>query len=42
MAVLSHHYCEGFSLAVGSRDYSLIAVLRLLVAMTSLVAEHRL
>ena len=32
----------GFSLVVESRGYSLVAVHRLLIAMTSLVAEHRL
>ena len=42
MAVLSRHYCEGFSLGAVSRDYSLISVHRLLTAMASLVAEHRL
>ena len=32
----------GFSLVAVSRGYSLVAVLRLLIAMVSLVAEHRL
>ena len=32
----------GFSLVTVSRGYSLVAVLRLLIAMVSLVAEHRL
>ena len=32
----------GLSVVSKSRDYSLVAVLRLLIAATSLVAEHRL
>ena len=31
-----------FSLIVASRGYSLVTVLRLLIAVASLVAEHRL
>ena len=42
MAVLSRHYCEGFSLAAGSRDYSLIAVPRLFLATASLVGAQAL
>ena len=30
----------GFSLVAGSRGYSLVVVLRLLIAVASLVAEH--
>ena len=32
----------GFSLAPPSRSYSLVVLLRLLIAMASLVAKHRL
>ena len=32
----------GFSLVVGSRDSSLVAVCRLLIVVASLVVEHRL
>ena len=42
LAVLGLHCCVGFSLAVESEGYSLVAVCRLLVAVTSLVAERRL
>jgi len=44
----SHFYmeymrcCEGFSLVVVSGDYSLVAVCRLLIAVSSLVVEHGL
>ena len=38
-AVLRLHYCVGFSLVAPSRDYSLVAVLRLFTALASLV-EH--
>ena len=34
--------CEGLSLAVTSRGYSLVVVCDLLIAVASLVAEHRL
>ena len=34
--------CIGSSLVAVSGDYSLVAVLRLLMAVASLVAEHRL
>ena len=40
MAMLGLHCCEGFPLVAASRGYPLIAVLRLLIAVTSLV-EHR-
>ena len=33
---------HGLSLVAASGDYSLVAVLRLLTALASLVAEHRL
>ena len=33
---------QGLSLVVGSEGYSLVAVLRLLTVVASLVAEHRL
>ena len=39
---VSHCCCAGFSLAAVSRSYSLAAVHRLLIAVASLVAEHRL
>ena len=42
LAVLSLHCCSGFSPVVVSRAYSLVAVPRLLTAVASLVAEHRL
>ena len=34
--------CTGFPLVVASKDYSLVAVHRLLTALASLGAEHRL
>ena len=41
--VLGLHCCTGFSLVVESRGYSLVAILRLLMAMDSpLVTEHGL
>ena len=42
MVVLGLCCCGGFSLAVASGGYSLAVVLGLLIAMTSLFAEHRL
>ena len=42
LAVLVFHCCVGFSPAVASRGPSLAAVLGLLVAVASLVTEHRL
>ena len=42
MAVLGLHCCTGFSLAVASRGYSLVAMSELLIAVASLVAKHRL
>ena len=42
LAVLGLHCCTGFSLAVASRGYSLVAMSELLIAVASLVAKHRL
>ena len=42
LAVLGLRCCTGFSLVVGSEGYSLAVVLRILVVVASLVAEHRL
>ena len=39
--VLGLHYCGGFSLVGVSGGCSLVAVCRLLIAMASLVMEHR-
>ena len=41
LAVLGLCCCVGFSLVVASRSYTLVAVRGLLVAVASLVAEHR-
>ena len=35
-------YCVGFSLAVGSRGYSLVVSCGLLIVVGSLIAEHGL
>ena len=40
--MLGLHCCAGFSLAAENRGHSLVAVHRLLIAMASLVVEHRL
>ena len=40
LAVLGLHCCKSFSLVVGSRAYSLVAVLWLLIMVASLVGEH--
>ena len=40
--VLDLHCCKRFSLVAVSRGYSLVAVHGLLIAVASLVAEHRL
>ena len=40
LAVLGLHCCVGFSLVAESRGYSLVVVLAILIAVTSLVAEH--
>ena len=40
--VLHLHCCKGFSLVAASRGCSLVAVHVLLIAVASLVAEHRL
>ena len=42
LALLGLCFCAGFYLAAGSRSYSIIAVHRLLTAVTSLVAAHGL
>ena len=42
LAGLGLRCCAGFSLVLESRGYSLPAILRLLVAVASLVAEHGL
>ena len=42
LAVLGLHSCTGFSLVVASRDYSLVAMPGIFVAVSSLVAEHGL
>ena len=42
LAVLGLHCCTGISLVAESRVYSLVAVLRLLIAVTSLVVELKL
>ena len=41
MAVLCLHCCEGSSLVVVSRGYSLVVVCRLLITVASLAVEHR-
>ena len=42
LTVLGLHCCQGFSLVADSGGYSLVAVRRLLIAVASLVVEHRL
>jgi len=42
LAVLGFRCSVGFSLIVASRGYRLAVVLRLLIAMVSLVGEHGL
>lgn len=42
LAVLDLRFCAGFCLVVASGSYSLLAVCRLLIAMTSRVVEHGL
>jgi len=42
LAVLGLLCCTGFSLVAEFRDYSPVAVCRLLIAVASLVAEHGL
>ena len=42
LAVLDLRYCTGFSLLVVGGGYSLAVVYGLLIAMASLVMEHRL
>ena len=41
LAVLGLCSCAGFSLVVGSKSCSLAKVLGLLIAVASLIAEHR-
>ena len=40
--MLGLHFCAGFSLVLETRGYSLVGVCRLLIAVISPVAEHRL
>ena len=42
LAVLDLHSCAGFSLVVERGSYFLVVMRRLLIAVASLVAEHRL
>ena len=42
LSVLDLHCCTGFSVVVESWGYSLVAVLRFLIVVASLVAECRL
>ena len=42
LAVLGLRCYAGFPLVVGSRGYSLVAVLRFLIVVASLVGEHGL
>ena len=42
LTVLYLHCCADFSLVAASRGYSIIAVLRLLIAVASPVGEHGL
>ena len=42
LTVLGLCCCLGFSLVVESRDYSVVAVPKLLIAVASLVAEYKL
>ena len=42
LVVLGLCFCMGFSLVAMSRGYSLLAVLGFLIAVVSLVAEHKL
>ena len=42
LAVLGVHCCAGFSLVADSEVYSVVAVLGLRTAMSSLAAEHAL
>ena len=40
LAVLGLHCCEGFSLVVASRGYSMIVVPELLIVLASLIVEQ--
>ena len=42
LTVLGLHCCSFFSLVVVSGGYSLVAVLQLLIAVTSLIVKHGL
>ena len=42
MVVLGLHCCMGFSLVAASRNYSLVAACKLLIAVAILVVESRL
>ena len=42
LAVLGFHCCAGFSVVATCEAHSLVAMLRLLIVVASLVAEHRL
>ena len=42
LAVLDLHSCAGFSLVVESGSYFLVVMRRPLIAVASLIAEHRL
>ena len=42
LSVLDLHCCTGFSVVAESGGYSLVAVLRFLIVVASLVAECRL
>ena len=42
LSVMGLCCCSDFSLVVTSRGYSVVAVHRLLIALASLVEEHRL
>ena len=41
LAMLNPHFCLDFSLVVASRDSCLVAVCGLLIAVASLIEEHR-
>ena len=41
MAVLDLHCCAGLSVVAVNGGYSIVVMFRLLVAVASLVAEHR-
>ena len=41
LAVIDLHCCEGFSLVVPSRGYSLVSMCGLLIEVASLIVESR-